>query len=366
MIHYANGYEQSKKELSKIINSLKKEGFHIFLNKHKTVDDFSIDKIIIKSKKQTKNRIILSAGLHGIEGYVGHSCIMIFISKFLKKISDDTEVIIYHVLNPYGMYHYRRTNHNNVDLNRNYSRNDFTSENEGYKTIRNFFIPKPLSNFANTNMKYYTSLTNMIRKYGVKTLSDSILLGQNYDQNGLYYTGSAFEESTKYIMNEIPINLNDTETCLWLDIHTGYGPRYQMSIVNSKFEKDSTLDLMDNLNYPLILGLGTSDFYDVDGDMIEYIYNKHNEIKSKIKLTALCFEFGTVGNSTLNNIESLKAMVFSNNVRYTESSLKQRSYSKKLMQKQFMPGEDQWKLKASEDFVLATRELLNYKGLLRK
>ena len=62
--------------------------------------------------------------------------------------------------------------------------------------------------------------------------------------------------------------------------------------------------------------------------MIEYIYSTHKSIKAKSDLLSLCFEFGTLGESVKQNVESLKALVFENNIRFRESTPKIIEYKK--------------------------------------
>ena len=152
MFIYSENYEEMKKDLNTELHSLKKRGFHILTKKFKVIDDLFIDRITIKSKKETKNRLILSIGLHGIEGYVGHSCLKTFWSELISTLKPSTEIIIYHGLNPFGMKNYRRTNENNIDLNRNFSINNFTSTNEGFEKLKEFFIPKTYRSVKTANV----------------------------------------------------------------------------------------------------------------------------------------------------------------------------------------------------------------------
>ena len=58
--------------------------------------------------------------------------------------------------------------------------------------------------------------------------------------------------------------------------------------------------------------INADDFYEIDGDMIEMIYRINEKSSNPANLYATCFEFGTLGDSTLNTIESLKAILFEN------------------------------------------------------
>ena len=364
MFTYPKDYKESKNDLNNQIKQLKKDGYHIFTSKHPIIDDLSIDKVIIKAKKETKNRIILSIGLHGIEGYVGHSCLMTFLNEYLGQLNDNTEVVLYHALNPFGMNNFRRTNENNVDLNRNFTKNNFTSENENYKKLEKFFTPQKYKGKKTANLGFYSTLAKSIAKFGTTALKEATLLGQKSLSNGIYYSGETYQNSSKYILDEIKSNTTEIGKVVWIDLHTGYGPRYQMSIVNSQYEKTSTKELVEHFDYPLILGLGKEDFYDIDGDMLEMIYQINNKNKKPCDLFATCFEFGTLGKSTPKTIESLKAMIFENSSHFIKQSSSFNKYSQTLIREQFLPSEEKWRQKAYLDFKQAIGGILNYKNLI--
>ena len=91
--------------------------------------------------------VIHSSGTHGVEGYLGSAVQVRFLHELLLRSGTDDDavddrrspsassshssstcftrgnavrkVLLIHSVNPYGMRHHRRTNENNVDLNRN-------------------------------------------------------------------------------------------------------------------------------------------------------------------------------------------------------------------------------------------------------
>lgn len=363
MFIYSENYDLMKSDLFDELHKLKVRGYHILTKKYKVIDDLSIDIITIKSKKETKNRLVLSTGLHGVEGYVGHSCIKSFFKYLIEVLSPNTEVIIYHGINPFGMKNYRRTNENNVDLNRNFSKNNFSSSNKGFETIQYFFIPKVYRSPKTANLHFYTSLAKLLAKHSVAILKESTLMGQKTLKKGLCYSGEENQVSTKFMLAEIKKVVEEIENIVWIDLHTGYGPRYQMSVVNSQYEKTTTSEMVEKINYPLILGLNADDFYEIDGDMLEKTYNIHKKSKSKAKLYATCFEFGTLGKSTKNSISSLKVMVFENDAFFEKQSHKFNDYVHKLIKEQFLPSSEEWRLKAEEDFLQAMKGIILYKEI---
>ena len=364
MFTYAENYEFSKEQLFHKVDELKSKGYEVITSKLLVIDDLYIDKIIIRHGI-AKKRLIINIGLHGIEGYVGHACLMTFFNEILILLDDSVEVIIYHPFNPYGMKHYRRTNENNVDLNRNFTTNQFSSENIGYEKAKAFFTPKKYANKLTANLHFYTSLVRLILKFGTKALKEATLLGQKVLPEGIYYSSATYQTSTKHILQEIEQNLEHVDEVLWFDLHTGYGPRYQMSVVNSKYEKESTKEIIDNIRYPLVLGLNADDFYEIDGDMIEMIYRINEQKENPVHLYATCFEFGTLGDSLFNTISSLKAMIFENAAYFQTQKDSFHQYANRLIKEQFMPSESKWKEKAYSDFKQALIGIITYKQFIK-
>lgn len=105
-----------------------------------TIDALLLTVRIPKNNTESVN-IIHSSGTHGIEGYLGSAVQIRFLHElFLQNEKrlirnnlpdadaqsssssrDDRvkKILVIHSVNPYGMHHHRRTNENNVDLNRN-------------------------------------------------------------------------------------------------------------------------------------------------------------------------------------------------------------------------------------------------------
>ncbi len=364
MFIYSENYDLMKEDLTNELEEISNHGHFVVREKKHIIDHLSIDKITIKSKIKAKNRLIFSTGLHGIEGYVGHACLKTFFKDLLPTLRVDTEVVIYHGINPFGMKNFRRTNENNIDLNRNFTKNNFQNTNEGFELLTSFFTPKTYHNRFSANLKYYTSLLKLIKKSGVSSLKDAALRGQKVLKEGLYYSGDTIQPSTEYILSELKNNVFKTiDKVIWIDLHTGYGPRYQMSIINSKYEKASTNEMIKSLEYPLILGMNVEDFYEIDGDMLEKTYDLHQQFNANCKLIATCFEFGTIGGSLLNSISSLKAMVFENSAYFKKQPTNFNNYTNKLIKEQFLPSSAKWRKKAEKDFLQAMKGIISYQQI---
>jgi len=106
-------------------------------------DDLTINALYIPSQK-TERLLILSSGIHGIEGFVGSAIQTMFMDKFLNdSLLETTGVLFLHSMNPYGFKYLRRVTENNVDLNRNSSTKDslYDTVNESYPKVNSFINP---------------------------------------------------------------------------------------------------------------------------------------------------------------------------------------------------------------------------------
>lgn len=365
MFVYPNDYPAAKDEWSQLLDSLAQKGYHVTRTTLPVVDPLSIERTTISAKQGPARRLVFSIGLHGIEGYVGHSALMSFFEHLFSHLEDDVEMVVFHPLNPYGMSHFRRTNENNVDLNRNFSQHDFHTDNPGYDKARFFFEPKRYRSLLHANLSFYTNVLRLVMTRGVAAMKEATLKGQNNHAKGLYYGGTKLESSSHHLLASLNELLQGTSQVIWIDLHTGYGPRDQMSIVNSKYEVDRTKQMKEEFSYPLILGLNKEDFYDIDGDMIEMIYQTHATLDSPARLYATCFEFGTLGDSLLKSIESLKAMILEHGAHFVSQPDKVRRHADRLIKEQFLPSDESWRHKAEQDFLHATEEILRYDHFLK-
>ncbi|MGW8249614.1 MAG: DUF2817 domain-containing protein, partial [Anaerolineales bacterium] len=149
-------------------------------------------------------------------------------------------------------------------------------------------------------------------RHGAAALGKYARVGQYHDPRGIYYGGTQLQEETRLLMKLYRRQLQPYRQILHLDIHTGYGPRYQMGLVNSALEPRDSEGLATEFHYPLVWKANTSEFYDIQGDMIDFIYQLvDNEFPDK-GLYGTAFEFGTFGSSVLAAVRDLRATILEN------------------------------------------------------
>ncbi|MDX6151645.1 DUF2817 domain-containing protein [Marinococcus sp. PL1-022] len=79
------------------------------------------DIIAADAKYHSSTLIVVTTGVHGIEGYAGSALLQLFIDEYITQLNPNTTGIrLVHAVNPWGMKNRRRVSENNVDLNRNF------------------------------------------------------------------------------------------------------------------------------------------------------------------------------------------------------------------------------------------------------
>jgi Protein of unknown function (DUF2817) len=181
-------------------------------------------------------------------------------------------------------------------------------------------------------------------------VTKAALLGQHHTPNGFYYGGTSYQESTVVAMELYRQALEEYQSVIQIDMHTGYGPRYQMSIIMSPLDPMTSEETSLKFNYPLVLKINAEEFYDISGDMAAYYYELKNKYFPDKHLFACGFEFGTFGSSLLARIRSLRAMVFENQLHWHGSkSEKAVQQIRKEFEELYFPSEAKWRKKALTD-----------------
>jgi hypothetical protein len=181
----------------------------------------------------------------------------------------------------------------------------------------------------------------------------------------MYYGGSQHEEGSLVMMDLFRQALEDYQTIIHLDMHSGYGPRYQMSITVVPLEPLNSAELSAKFNYPLVLRGDHKEFFATQGDMTEYLYQLRNEKYPNKRVFACALEFGTYGDSLLPRVRSLRTMIFESQLHW--HGAKDRKTAEKIrreFQELYFPAESKWREKALADGHQAFSGILKAYGLI--
>ena len=367
---FLNSYEDVRANLQKRIATLKKDGVKVKYTEYAIdeSDNLYIDNFYIPALKEQKNLIVLTTGVHGMEGYIGSVMLDVFFEEIYDGLDkDDTGVLVVANVNPYGMKYMRRYNENNVDLNRNFimdwERFDLSS-NKDYPKVQSFL--EPVGKIGNAfwhEVGFYLSLAKEAIFTGADVISDALLTGQYESPQGVYYGGTGDEASTKYLKGVFNDCLEgEYKNIVHIDIHSGYGPRYNMVIFNSVYETMTEAETKKAFNYDYVISHDSESFYATTGDTTDYFYRLAESKNTDKELFSTCFEFGTIGDEFMDTILSLKYTVDENrNHWYPTGNNTSAEVVKENYYELFYPTEKEWREKTIEDFKTATEGVLNAK-----
>lgn len=168
--------------------------------------------------------LICNSGIHGVEGIAGAACQRDFLSHWDEpNHPGSVKLVFIHALNPYGFSYWRRTNENNVDMNRNFA--DFDNDdlsNDDYAELHEALFP---SLWDGKDKKIFTgALDAYVEKYGRRHTQSVATKGQYDHAEGLFYGGDCAQWSNDIFMQVIEEHIGGKEQAAFLDIHTGLGP----------------------------------------------------------------------------------------------------------------------------------------------
>lgn len=367
---FYNSYDDIRNHLKDRVNNLRAEGVTVEVSEYAVdeSDDLYIDNIYLPSTSENKNLVVLTTGVHGMEGYIGSVMLDVFFDEIYPTLDKETTgILVVANVNPYGMKYMRRYNENNVDLNRNFilDWDSFDlSSNKDYPEVKGFLQPEgKIGNALWHEVGFYLSLAKEALTKGADKVSDALLTGQYEYAQGVYYGGTGDEASTKYLKGVFNDCLDgEYENIVHIDIHSGYGPRYNMVIFNSVFETMTEAETKAAFGYDYVISHDSESFYATTGDTTDFFYRLAESKSSAKELFSTCFEFGTIGDSFIDSIFSLKYTVDENRQHWypTENKISSEVV-KENYNELFYPTEKEWREKTVEDFKTAAEGVLNAK-----
>ena len=367
---FYNNYEDVRLHLQELTADLQADGIAVESASYaiNESDGLYIDSFYLPSTGEKSNLVILTTGVHGIEGYIGSVMLDVFFGEIYPKLqTENTGVLVVANVNPYGMKYLRRYNENNVDLNRNFilDWNSFDlSSNQEYPKVDTFLGPTgKIGNALWHEAGFYLSLAKTAITDGADTISDALLTGQYEYPQGVYYGGNGDEASTVYLKDVFSRCLDsDYDNIVHIDIHSGYGPRYNMVIFNSVFETMTEAESQKTFGYDNIIAYDSESFYATTGDTTDFFYRLAQQKQTDTQLFSTCFEFGTIGDDFFDTILSLKYTVDENRNHWypTTNAISEQVIHENYMEL-FYPTETAWREKTVQDFKTAAQGVLEAK-----
>jgi hypothetical protein len=165
--------------------------------------------------------VIVSSGVHGVEGFCGSACQVALLHSGLLAGAKSYAILLVHALNPFGFAHLRRTNEDNVDLNRNFVDHAHPPTNGDYERLHTMLVPEdwdgPLHIQSELKLLTLMARTDMRSVYALASR------GQYTHPDGLFYGGNRPVWSNftwRQILSDVVVGRN---AIFHLDLHSGLG-----------------------------------------------------------------------------------------------------------------------------------------------
>ena len=173
---------------------------------------------------EAKALLVISSACHGVEGYCGsgvQNALLADPGFHAQAQAAGVAVLYVHGLNPYGFSWWRRTTHENVDLNRNWQ--DFhppLPHNAAYDEIAHALVPPSWPPSAENE----AVLAAYAAKNGERGLQTAVTAGQYTHPQGLFFGGHAPTWSQQTLRHVLQEHGQRCARLAWIDLHTGLGP----------------------------------------------------------------------------------------------------------------------------------------------
>lgn len=168
--------------------------------------------------------LVATSGVHGPELFCGSGAQVDALLDLDIGRFGDVALLLVHSVNPYGAAWLRRTNEDNIDINRNFA--DFSKPlpvNPGYEELADFFVP------ADAGEASLKAADERIRAYGAKHGPAALALatsgGQYSHPFGMFYGGKGPSWSRRTMESIVAdYGLKTRKLVAAVDFHTGAGP----------------------------------------------------------------------------------------------------------------------------------------------
>jgi len=180
--------------------------------------------VALDGSPDAEKLFIISSACHGVEGYCG-SGVQVFAAHDVewraKAHAAGVAVLYIHALNPHGFSFWRRTTHENVDLNRNFQ--DFSRAlpvNAAYRDLHELLLPREWPPTPDNQ----AAIAAYIDRVGQAGYQAAVSQGQYEFADGMFFGGDKPTWSNQTLRAVLKVFGQKASRIAWMDLHTGLGP----------------------------------------------------------------------------------------------------------------------------------------------
>jgi octopine/nopaline transport system ATP-binding protein len=193
---------------------------------------------------QARRVLVISSATHGVEGPAGTASQVQFLTEDWPAYSlpADSGVVLIHANNPFGYAWGRRTNEDNVDLNRNFLDwgREATPVRAEYAEVAPLLNPTEFDSAS--SRAFLKASGRLVKERGEPWVQARFTEGQYAHPQGLYFGGSGPVESNVILRGIFGRALEAAEEALVIDVHTGMGAYGDHLLVSSHLRDDAAHD----------------------------------------------------------------------------------------------------------------------------
>jgi predicted deacylase len=267
--------------------------------------ELTVDVVSIGEPGASRLLVVLS-GVHGVEGFINS----VLQTDLVERVGADglpagVEVLLVHVVNPWGMAWWRRQNESNVDLNRNFRRDEIEPvHNDAYDEIHHVACPDTpdLPDVA----ELLVQAQAMVEERGLPWVRNAITAGQYRHPDGLHYGGERTEASSRIVQDVGERRIVGRDRVFVLDLHTGHGPWGEITLLCDTPPGDPHTAFLERSFEGVIVEATVGNPDATTGPKSGQIANGIRRMLPEGTCVSTCAEFGTA-----NDLEQLRATYLS-------------------------------------------------------
>jgi hypothetical protein len=174
--------------------------------------------------------LIVVSATHGVEGLCGAGVQHALLAD-TRRVGPGVRVLLVHALNPHGFLDLRRTDEDNVDLNRNFVAHDGRyPDGSAYEEVHPWLVPDDWDGPARAAAD--RALADYERRAGASALQAAITRGQYTHPDGLFYGGRAASWSHRLWRSLLRQHAGAATHVAVLDLHSGLGARGACELIS--------------------------------------------------------------------------------------------------------------------------------------
>lgn len=166
--------------------------------------------------------LVLSSGLHGVEGFLGSAIQLQQMARWVKQPPpENVRVVVLHALNPYGFANLRRCDAGNRDLNRNFLiDHEYSGSPPLYPHMNRLLNPESPNGRAEC---FYLRAAWSILRHGYSQVQSTVAGGQYEFPRGLFFGGREPSRLVGQLQERLALWHSGSRRVVHFDFHTGLG-----------------------------------------------------------------------------------------------------------------------------------------------